>query len=132
MSSNANFKHKFLLVERRNCRKKSYFWKLRWLISCKMSDTYLCVYLCIYFLSQPFFSSRSRSPIIFFAQDIVSLIVYYKIVKKQLTFDLYIEMLCNCLAYFSQNSQIGNPCINWWSSVKSVHYFPRVLFSIYF
>ena len=40
-----------MLVERRNCRKNSCFWKLWWLISCKMSTTYSCV---IYFLSQLF------------------------------------------------------------------------------
>ena len=34
------------------------------------------------------------------AQDIVSLKVYDKIVRKQLTFDLYIQILRNCLTYF--------------------------------
>ena len=40
-----------MLAKRRNCKKNSCFWKLRWLISCKMSTTYLCV---IYFLSWSF------------------------------------------------------------------------------
>ena len=71
--------------------------------------------------------------LLFFAQDIVSLKVYDKIVKKQLTFDLYIRMLRNCLAYFSQNPQIRNWCINWWELCSlAVHYFPRVFLSVYF
>ena len=47
----ANFKYKFLLGQRRDCRKNSCFWKIWSLISCKMSTTYLCV---IYFLSWSF------------------------------------------------------------------------------
>ena len=49
----------FFLAEKRNCRKNSCFWKLRWLISFKMSTTYLCV---IYFLSQWFFSPHTSDP----------------------------------------------------------------------
>ena len=55
--------------------------------------------------------------------------VYNITVKKKLTFDLYMQMLRNCLTYFSKNSQIRDWCINWW---ESVHYFPRVLLSVYF
>ena len=62
-----------------------------------------------YLFSQPtIFLSSYQWPILFFAQDIVSLMVYDKIVKKYLTFNLYIRMLRNCQAYFSQNSQIRN------------------------
>ena len=70
--------------------------------------------------------------LLFFAQDIVSLKVYDKIVKKQLTFDLYIRMLRNCLAYFSQNPQIRNWCKNWEFCSLAAHYFPRVVLSVYF
>ena len=50
-------------------------------------------------------------------------------VKKQLTFNLYIQMLRNCVAYFSQNPQIRN----WWELCSLyVHYFPRVFLSVYF
>ena len=50
-----------------------------------------------------------------------------------MTFDLYIRMLRNCLAYFSQNPQIRNWCINWWELCSlAVHYFLRVFLSVYF
>ena len=42
-------------------------------------------------------------------------------------------MLRNILAYFSQNPQIRNCCINWWVLCSlAVHYFPRVFLSVYF
>ena len=46
-----------------------------------------------------------------------------------MTFSLYIQMLHNCLAYFSRNQQIRN-----WRELCSlyVHYFPRVFLSVYF
>ena len=44
-------KTSFLLAERKNCRKDSCFWKLRWLISCKISTAYMCV---VCFLSRSF------------------------------------------------------------------------------
>ena len=50
-----------------------------------------------------------------------------------MTCDLYIWMLCNCLAYFSQNLQIWNWCINWWELCSlDVHYFLHVFLSVYF
>ena len=92
-----------------------------------MSTTYSCV---IYFLSWSFLAvihfvilcSGCR-----FAEGI------RKIVKKLLTFDLYIRMLRNCLAYFSQNPQIRNWCIYWCEVCSlAVHYFPRFFLSAYF
>ena len=40
-----------MLVERRNCRRNPCFWKLQWLISCKMRAIYSCV---TYFYSWSF------------------------------------------------------------------------------
>ena len=94
-----------------------------------MSTTYSCV---IYFLSRPFFSPHSRLTILFFAQDIVSLMVYDKIVKKWLNFDLYIQMLRNCLACLSQNLQIRNWCINWWELYQISSLIYTCSFSVYF
>ena len=62
-----------------------------------------------YLFSQPaFFLSSQQMASFIHPQDIVSLMVYDKIVRKQLTFNLYIPMLRNYLAYFFQNSQIQN------------------------
>ena len=47
--------------------------------------------------------------LLFFAQDILSLKVYNKIVKKFVH-----RMLRSCLPYFSQNPQIRNWCIKGW------------------
>ena len=85
------------------------------------------------FLSQPFFSPHSSDPF----HSLLRILfcwwyIYNKIVKMWLTFDLYNQMLCNCLAYFSQNSEIQNWCINWWELSSAFHYFPPVLLSVYF
>ena len=49
-----------------------------------------------YLISQSVILLSSKQwPILFFAQDIVSLMVFDKIVKKYLTFNLYIRMLRN-------------------------------------
>ena len=50
-----------------------------------------------------------------------------------MTFDLYIGMLCNCLAYFSHKPQIQNWFIYWWEFCSLVvHYFLHVFLSVYF
>ena len=93
----------------------------------------LQIYMSVgYLFSQPVIFLSQQWPILFFAQDIVSLMVYDKIVKKWLNFDLYIQMLRNCLACFSQNSQIRNWCINWWElhQISSLIY--TCSFSVYF
>ena len=92
-----------------------------------MSTTYSCI---IYFLSQSFLAVTH---FVILCSGYRLLKVYHKIVKKQLTFDLYIRMLHNCLAYFSQNPQIRNWCIYWWDLCSlAVHYFLPAFLSAYF
>ena len=87
------------------------------------------IFVCYFFFLAGHF--QPWPILLFFARDIVLLKVSDKIVKKQLTFDLYIRILRNCLAYFSQNPQIRNWCINWQELYSlSVHYFPRVFLSV--
>ena len=72
------FNTAFLLVEKRNSRKNSCFWKQWWLTNWKISTTYLCV---IYFFSSHF-SLLIAVTVLFSVQDVASLMVYGKISRS--------------------------------------------------
>ena len=82
-----------------------------------MSITYLCV---IYFISWLFLA----------VTHFVILCAGYCFAEG-MRFD--IRMLHNCLAYFSQNLQIRNWCINLWGLCsQAAHYFLHIFFSSLF
>ena len=77
-------------------------------------------YLCVNFLSRSFLAVTIM---LFLAQDILSLKVYNKIVKKQLTSNLYIQMLCTCLTYQNHRYETGGNSVHWMFTTFCVFFF---------
>ena len=94
-----------------------------------MRTTYLCI---IYFLSQPFFSPNSRWPILFFTQDIVSLMLYNIIVKSSWPSICKFECCGTIWHTFPKIYRYETGVKTGGNSVKPVHYFPHLLLLVYF